>query len=131
MFRYGYLNVFSFFFFSSRRRHTRLQGDWSSDVCSSDLGNKGSYFTVNGTEAVRCSQATSILPLLPVALSVMLRVSTKSTGLPMVMGTRPTSLAGSSVVVPSMLIPHWLRLPAAFINCLLRMSCQFPLSRAT
>src|SRR5256885_3675297 len=28
---------FEFFFFSSRRRHTRLQGDWSSDVCSSDL----------------------------------------------------------------------------------------------
>src|SRR6202165_5256490 len=26
-----------FFFFSSRRRHTRLLGDWSSDVCSSDL----------------------------------------------------------------------------------------------
>src|ERR1022692_5056415 len=26
-----------FFVFSSRRRHTRLQGDWSSDVCSSDL----------------------------------------------------------------------------------------------
>src|SRR6202142_386913 len=27
----------SFVFFSSRRRHTRLVGDWSSDVCSSDL----------------------------------------------------------------------------------------------
>src|SRR3977135_870241 len=26
-----------FFFFSSRRRHTRLYRDWSSDVCSSDL----------------------------------------------------------------------------------------------
>src|SRR5207248_7638735 len=26
-----------FFFFSSRRRHTRSYGDWSSDVCSSDL----------------------------------------------------------------------------------------------
>src|SRR5437879_12204482 len=26
------------FFFSSRRRHTRYIGDWSSDVCSSDLG---------------------------------------------------------------------------------------------
>src|SRR5688500_19074800 len=25
------------FFFTSRRRHTRLQGDWCSDVCSSDL----------------------------------------------------------------------------------------------
>src|SRR5256885_5054177 len=29
------------FFFSSRRRHTRLQGDWSSDVCSSDLAPLG------------------------------------------------------------------------------------------
>src|SRR6266571_6512438 len=28
---------FCFFFFSSRRRHTRLTCDWSSDVCSSDL----------------------------------------------------------------------------------------------
>src|SRR5206468_7366819 len=27
-----------FFFFSSRRRHTRSDRDWSSDVCSSDLG---------------------------------------------------------------------------------------------
>src|SRR5260370_13428024 len=26
------------FFFSSRRRHTRFKCDWSSDVCSSDLG---------------------------------------------------------------------------------------------
>src|SRR5256885_8237050 len=29
----------SVFLFSSRRRHTRLQGDWSSDVCSSDLAS--------------------------------------------------------------------------------------------
>src|SRR2546430_5447949 len=28
---------FVFFFFSSRRRHTRFDCDWSSDVCSSDL----------------------------------------------------------------------------------------------
>src|SRR5690606_40164417 len=32
--------VFVFFFFSSRRRHTRFSRDWSSDVCSSDLLNK-------------------------------------------------------------------------------------------
>src|SRR2546426_12659290 len=38
---------FSLFFFSSRRRHTRLQGDWSSDVCSSDL--------VGVDEVVRCA----------------------------------------------------------------------------
>src|SRR4051812_15354236 len=32
---------FRFFFFSSRRRHTRLTCDWSSDVCSSDLRISG------------------------------------------------------------------------------------------
>src|SRR5262249_58888599 len=31
------LFIFESFFFSSRRRHTRLVSDWSSDVCSSDL----------------------------------------------------------------------------------------------
>src|SRR5262249_59314126 len=31
-----------YFFFSSRRRHTRLVSDWSSDVCSSDLKVIGS-----------------------------------------------------------------------------------------
>src|SRR2546427_8288445 len=30
-------DILSFFFFSSRRRHTRFDCDWSSDVCSSDL----------------------------------------------------------------------------------------------
>src|SRR6266511_152257 len=33
--------VQSFFFFSSRRRHTRFSRDWSSDVCSSDLVDRG------------------------------------------------------------------------------------------
>src|SRR5690348_3520392 len=32
-----FMDVYIFFFFSSRRRHTRWTGDWSSDVCSSDL----------------------------------------------------------------------------------------------
>src|SRR5438445_3963484 len=38
-----YCNSFmiSFFFFSSRRRHTRCWRDWSSDVCSSDLTAPG------------------------------------------------------------------------------------------
>src|SRR5690349_22808069 len=31
------VNTFGYFFFSSRRRHTRSLRDWSSDVCSSDL----------------------------------------------------------------------------------------------
>src|SRR5438876_6323955 len=35
----GVISVRMVFFFSSRRRHTRWTGDWSSDVCSSDLGS--------------------------------------------------------------------------------------------
>src|SRR5690606_40184447 len=34
-------NISVFFFFSSRRRHTRFSRDWSSDVCSSDLKEGG------------------------------------------------------------------------------------------
>src|SRR3989475_4766774 len=56
---------FIFFFFSSRRRHTRFDCDWSSDVCSSDLG-------VQGREALRslepCGAALgSIHPLQTIA----------------------------------------------------------------
>src|SRR5437763_11468317 len=44
-----------FFFFSSRRRHTRYIGDWSSDVCSSDLNPSpvplpGSLVVKNGSK---------------------------------------------------------------------------------
>src|SRR5690348_18443165 len=35
------------FFFSSRRRHTRWTGDWSSDVCSSDLIAEADKLTPN------------------------------------------------------------------------------------
>src|SRR5690348_18147383 len=49
------------FFFSSRRRHTRWTGDWSSDVCSSDL------FPLNGLRRPRwlldprCSLRTPVV----------------------------------------------------------------------
>src|SRR5437879_11594361 len=43
----------SYFFFSSRRRHTRYIGDWSSDVCSSDLASIPQSNTVlTGTTAL-------------------------------------------------------------------------------
>src|SRR5688572_32636442 len=38
----------TFFFFSSRRRHTRFDCDWSSDVCSSDLF-AAMYLSFNST----------------------------------------------------------------------------------
>src|SRR5206468_7048834 len=40
-----------FFFFSSRRRHTRSDRDWSSDVCSSDLVDNRPGPLPPGTEA--------------------------------------------------------------------------------
>src|SRR2546426_12474421 len=46
------------FFFSSRRRHTRLQGDWSSDVCSSDLADPAGPFG-NRAARVRAADARS------------------------------------------------------------------------
>src|SRR5256885_7671589 len=52
----GYSGVSVLFFFSSRRRHTRLQGDWSSDVCSSDLHSMTArelYQACKLTEAVQ------------------------------------------------------------------------------
>src|SRR5258706_3927855 len=41
--------------FSSRRRHTRLVSDWSSDVCSSDLQQKTAYELVSGCRLEACS----------------------------------------------------------------------------
>src|SRR3712207_8034612 len=56
-----------FFFFSSRRRHTRYWRDWSSDVCSSDLPGAlarqavevlaASISTHEGPVAVRAGQS--------------------------------------------------------------------------
>src|ERR1022692_4893211 len=46
-------------FFSSRRRHTRLQGDWSSDVCSSDLSRRGSASSTRCTSRPRSSSTTT------------------------------------------------------------------------
>src|SRR5437016_9084701 len=40
----SFLSLFCFFF-SSRRRHTRLVSDWSSDVCSSDLRTSFATFS--------------------------------------------------------------------------------------
>src|SRR5256885_3792551 len=61
-----------FFFFSSRRRHTRLQGDWSSDVCSSDLSNarlgRGGLMVAEADESDR-----SFLKLFP-TIAVMTNI---------------------------------------------------------
>src|SRR5262249_58806424 len=48
----------------SRRRHTRLVSDWSSDVCSSDLGiNKGETFE-HDSELAHLLMSILVLPLI-------------------------------------------------------------------
>src|SRR5499427_7929927 len=51
----------TFFFFSSRRRHTRSLCDWSSDVCSSDLNRRIEHensSTEGGIEGERMPDGT-------------------------------------------------------------------------
>src|SRR5690606_40461217 len=47
-----------FFFFSSRRRHTRFSRDWSSDVCSSDLLSRTEAFLTSYRSGVRTGDIT-------------------------------------------------------------------------
>src|SRR5438309_9355577 len=50
---------FFLFFFSSRRRHTRWNCDWSSDVCSSDLEPQG-RLEVLGKESLQAAHASGV-----------------------------------------------------------------------
>src|SRR2546427_8141072 len=55
--RFAGLEIAMIFFFSSRRRHTRFDCDWSSDVCSSDLtDNWGEMIMVAGHPAPKMSE---------------------------------------------------------------------------
>src|SRR5262249_13201030 len=56
------------FFFSSRRRHTRLVSDWSSDVCSSDLAGPPRRDTGQG-ERIEIAMQDAMLQYIRVALS--------------------------------------------------------------
>src|SRR5690606_12133041 len=53
-----------YFFFSSRRRHTRFSRDWSSDVCSSDL-------TTQGKDQIRSLAAGPTEPGLQIGLDTL------------------------------------------------------------
>src|SRR5437899_8552795 len=63
------------FFFSSRRRHTRCLSDWSSDVCSSDLGARP--FLVGMVHGMAGSAALTLLVLatIPSALAGLIYIA--------------------------------------------------------
>src|SRR5207245_7809716 len=59
--RYSHVTLLeqsAYFFFSSRRRHTRCYRDWSSDVCSSDLRVLRRRLHVEAQEAVGIGKGT-------------------------------------------------------------------------
>src|SRR2546430_6071807 len=58
-----YLDVL-FFFFSSRRRHTRFDCDWSSDVCSSDLTAIGTAIATAANRLRRAPGKSKVIVLL-------------------------------------------------------------------
>src|SRR5207237_5930710 len=53
-----------FFFFSSRRRHTRFKCDWSSDVCSSDLTSNRFNLTRDASVKMCLSGVNNEIPTL-------------------------------------------------------------------
>src|SRR4030066_1085664 len=58
------MSVIFYFFFSSRRRHTRFKCDWSSDVCSSDLPTILGVAVGGGADIVmRLAKAALLRPL--------------------------------------------------------------------
>src|SRR5256885_3098572 len=59
------------FFFSSRRRHTRLQGDWSSDVCSSDLFDVILVIIIGSIAARAVTGGTAFFPALLAVIALM------------------------------------------------------------
>src|SRR5690348_345796 len=67
----GCITYFFFFFFSSRRRHTRWTGDWSSDVCSSDLVS----YVLNGVHRLNSLNALLKYAFLTVILASLVAAS--------------------------------------------------------
>src|SRR5690606_39832623 len=70
-----------FFFFSSRRRHTRFSRDWSSDVCSSDLGGRQITATLTGLPRrvpLLAAKALVLSTVTALATAVAIPVSVRS-----------------------------------------------------
>src|SRR5256885_2070087 len=105
------------FFFSSRRRHTRLQGDWSSDVRSSDLDIK--LIFKQGTDLLVARQRVQerlaqVRPTLPTwaAPPVMLPpVAATGRVLQIGMWSDHTSIMDMSVLAYFKIRPRILRVP--------------------
>src|SRR6266480_7391224 len=107
------------FFFSSRRRHTRLTCDWSSDVCSSDLGCTTKFTllaTAGPTATVGCwviatpstvAATTLVSALVELSVPVVPPFTSVAAA-----GVRVLPVVGDAVsttVLPLITLPYWSR----------------------
>src|SRR5438094_6270299 len=79
----AHYSILFFFFFSSRRRHTRSYGDWSSDVCSSDLTENAGFEPVPSNllgEVVRAIRTRKGLPPEPYDAAYYVRSEERRVG---------------------------------------------------
>src|SRR3989475_10562892 len=80
------------FFFSSRRRHTRFDCDWSSDVCSSDLRIRQDRVTTGGSPRMNQAKVFVGIDVAKARLDVALHPSGET-------WTVPNSEAGIAALV--------------------------------
>src|SRR6266576_4012200 len=80
-----------FFFFSSRRRHTRSLRDWSSDVCSSDLIGQAQSLSGRHADVVHVVGGGARNALL-------CQLTADATGLPVIAGPAEATCFGNVLV---------------------------------
>src|SRR5206468_7690446 len=91
-----------FFFFSSRRRHTRSDRDWSSDVCSSDLAQGvAGHGSMLAGDASECSMRVELSRLTRAAGATVVEINPNATPLS---STADYVLRGAAGAVPPALI---------------------------
>src|SRR5437762_1487641 len=86
-----------FFFFSSRRRHTRYIGDWSSDVCSSDLALTEAVRKTPSIRLIEGFTAEALLTEDGAVTGVQLRELSDATAKPVIAASRAVVLATGGI----------------------------------
>src|SRR6266487_6010096 len=117
------------FFFSSRRRHTRWTGDWSSDVCSSDLSEQVQQRRLsfaNRSYPARPSKCTSELPPACCPGRRYHLVQGQRRGwLPTTQGVASRRLQGTMEAVPPAVPSSWFTLLSARVSIICRYRFGF------
>src|SRR5258707_10288832 len=93
--------MFCFFFFSSRRRHTRYWRDWSSDVCSSDL----EFVQADPDPAAMLADADAALVIGDVALRIAIAAEAHVTPGPDGEWLTPAAALADSLVATQYIAP--------------------------